>query len=153
MRPGRLRTKSVQILTAVFLPKAGPAGVGVAVANGPAATISSIYEQAFGSAEYLHFRAILHALRLGKSLRAERISVLCSDEEIVKLINREAPLEPGSPLFPIYTKIRGLMHTYRLAEVRAVPKSRVEPARRLAITASRMPVRKKLQMDLFPTAA
>ncbi len=154
MRAHRLQTESVQILTAVFLPKAGPAGIGVAAADMPATTISTIYEQAFGSAEYLHFRAILRALQLGRELRAERISVLCPDEDTVKLINRETPMESGSRLVPLYMRIRALMHTYRLAEVRAVPRSRVKPAQRLAAAASRMPVRKKdLQRDLFAAAA
>ena len=154
MQADRLHTESVQILTAVFLPKAGPAGIGVAAAGMPATTISSVYEQAFGSAEYLHFRAILRALQLGRELRAERISVLCPDEEIVKLINRETPMESGSGLVPLYMRIRALMHTYRLAEVRAVPRSKVAPAQRLAAAASRMPARKKdLQRDLFTAAA
>jgi len=153
MQADGLQTKSVQIATAVFHPKAGPAGIGVIAANAPATDISSIHEQALGSPEYLHFLAVLRALQLGKQIRAGNISILCPDERIVKLINRETPLEPGSPLAPLYMRIRALMHTYRLAEVRAVPRSRVEAARKLAAAASRMPARKtEPQGKLFAAA-
>jgi len=153
MQADGLQTKSVQIATAVFQPKAGPAGIGVVAANAPATEIGSIHEQAFGSSEYLHFLAVLRALQLGKQIRAGNISILCPDERVVKVVNREAPLEPGSPLAPLYMRIRALMHTYRLADVRAAPRSRVEAARRLAAAASRTPARKiEPQGKLFAAA-
>ena len=153
MQADRLQTKSVQIATAVFRPQAGPAGIGVVAANASATDIGSIHEQAFGSSEYLHFLAILRALQLGKQVHAGSISILCPDERVVKVVNREAPLEPGSPLAPLYMRIRALMHTYPPAEVRAAPRSRVAAARRLAAAASRMPTRKiEPQRKLFTIA-
>jgi len=153
MQADKVQTKSVQILTAVFRPQTGPAGIAAVVANAPATAIGSIHEQAFGSAERLHFRAVLRALQLGRNLHARDISVLCPDEEVVKLINREAALEPGSSLTPLYVKVRALIYTYRLAEVRAVPRKRVVPAYRLAVAASRMSGWKKSpQKSLFTLA-
>ena len=153
MQADKLQTRPVQILTAIFRPESGPAGIGIAVADAPANTIGGLREQAIGSREYLLFRAILRALQLGKELHAERIAILCPDEDSVRLINREMPLKPGSGLVPCYMRIRALMHTYRAAEVRVAPRSRVEPARRLAIAASRMPVRKPdPQRSLFAAA-
>jgi len=153
MRAQRLRTKCVQIATAVFQPKVGPAGIGVVAAHAPATNVSSIHEQVFGGSDYLHLRAVLRALQLGKEIRARNISILCPDERVVKLVNREIPLEPGSPLAPLYMRIRALMYTYRLAEVRAAPRSRVQAARKLAAAASRMPARKvEPQRKLFTPA-
>lgn len=146
----RLRTKTVQMVTAVHRPESGPGGIGVVVAGASTTSFGSVYEQAVGSPLYLEFRAILRALQLGKRLKAEEISILCSDDQAVKIINRELPIEPASGLVPMFMKIRALMHTYQVAEVRCVPRSRVEPARRLAITASRMPQDKsELQGKLF----
>jgi len=141
---------AVQIMTAVHIPEVGPAGIGVTTANAPANAVSRVYDQSYGSAEYLELRAILRALQLGRSLRVGSVSVLCQNEVIARIANREAHLEPGSPLVPIYMKIRALMYTFKLAEVRAVPRSRVEPARRLAIAASRIPAqRQEPQRTLF----
>jgi len=154
MRAERLRTKSVQILTAVSNPESGPAGIGVVAANAPATVAGSIYEQALGSTEELYLRAVLRALQLGKQLHASSVSILCPDEYAVKLVNREAPIEPGSPLALLYMKARALMYTYQLAEVLAVPRSRVESAHRLAVAATRMPAAKKdPQRTLFSAAA
>ena len=150
MRAERLRTDCVQVMTAVTRPETGPAGIGVLAADAPSTMIGSIHEQALGSMDDLYFRAVLRALQLGKQIRASNISVLCPDERIVKLINREVQIEPGSPLVLQYMRVRALMHTYKLAEVVSVPRSRVEPARRLAVAASRMPARKpELQRSLF----
>ena len=150
MRAGRVQTKSVQILTAVFRPPDGPAGIGVMVANAQGTVPSSLREQAVGSPEYLHLRAVLRALQLGRKLRAGNVSILCPDEYAVKLITRESPVEEGSRLVPLYMRIRALMHTFRLVEILAVSRSRVEPARRLAIAASRGPApRQDLQRSLF----
>ena len=141
---------AVQIMTAVHIPKVGPAGIGVTTANAPANAISRIYDQSYGSSEYLELRAIFRALQLGRSLRAGSVSILCPDEAVARIANREVPLELGSPLAPIYMKIRALMHIFNLAEVRAVPKSRVEPARRIAVAASRIPAKKpEAQRTLF----
>lgn len=156
MRTVKLQTKSVQVMTAVARPETGPAGIGVMAANTPAEAFGNIYEQALGNTDALHLRAVLRALQLGKQLHARNISILCPDEYVVKLVNRELSLEPGSPLAVPYIKIRALMHTYKLAEVLAVPRSRVEPARRLAIEAARMrtPVQgKQVQRSLFANAA
>ena len=144
------KPEAVQIMTAVHIPEVGPAGIGVTTANAPANAISRVYDQSYGSAEYLELRAILRALQLGRSLRAGSISILCPDETIARIANREVSLELGSPLVPIYMKIRALMYTFKLAEIRAVPRSRVEPARRLAIAASRIPAQKpEPQRTLF----
>ena len=154
MRAEKLQTKSVQVMTAVARPETGPAGIGVVAINAPTEALSNIYEQALGNADDLQLRAVLRALQLGKQLHASNISILCPDEYVVKLVNREVALEPGSPLAVPYIKVRALMHTYQLAEVLAVPRSRVEPARRLAIEASRMPVHtKQIQKSLFANAA
>lgn len=154
MQTGRSQTRSVQILSAVYHPESGPAGVGAIVADAPTTSFSSVHEQVFGSADQLYLRSVLRALQLGKKLHADNVSILCPDETTVKLINREIPLELGSPLAPLYIKSRAMMHTYRFAEVRIVPRSRVEPARRLAIAASRMPVRRtEPQRTLFSAAA
>ena len=144
------KARAVQIMTAVHIPEVGPAGIGVTTANAPANAVSRVYDQSYGSAEYLELRAILRALQLGRSLRARSVSILCQGEVAAGIANREVQLEPGSPLAPIYMKVRALMYTFKLAEVRAVPKSRVEPARRLAIAASRIPVQKQEpQRSLF----
>ena len=144
------KARAVQIMTAVYIPEVGPAGIGVTTANAPANAISRVYDQSYGSTEYLELRAILRALQLGRSLRAGSVSILCPDEMIARIANRDVRLEPGSPLAPIYMKIRALMYTFKLAEVRAVPKSRVEAARRLAIAASRIPAEKpEPQRTLF----
>ena len=141
---------AMQIMTAVHIPEVGPAGIGVATANAPANAISRIYDQSYGSPEYLELRAIFRALQLGRSLRAGSVSILCPHEAVARIANREVPLELGSPLAPIYMKIRSLMHTFKLAEVRAVPRSRVEPARRIAVAASRIPAKKpEVQRTLF----
>ena len=142
--------RAVQILTAVHIPGVGPAGIGVTTANAPANAVSRIFDQSFGSGEYLYLRAVLRALQLGKSLHIRNISILCPEDNVVRIVNREAPLEPGSPLVPIYMKIRALIHTFKMAEVRAVPRSRVKPARRLAVAASRIPSqRPEPQRSLF----
>lgn len=144
------RAAAVQIMTAVHIPAVGPAGIGVTTANAPANVVSRVYDQSYGTAEYLELRAILRALQLGRSLHAGSVSVLCPDEVIARIANREVPLELGSPLAPIYMKVRALMHTFKLAEVRAVPRSRVEPARRIAIAASRIPAKRpEPQRTLF----
>jgi hypothetical protein len=144
------QARAVQIMTAVHIPEVGPAGIGITTANAPANAVSRIYDQSYGSAEYLELRAILRALQLGRSLRARSVSILCPDEMIARIANRDVHLEPGSPLAPIYMKVRALMYTFKLAEIRAVPKSRVEAARRLAIAASRIPAQKpQPQRTLF----
>ena len=154
MRAEKLQTKSVQVLTAVSDSETGPAGIGVVAANTPATTLGRIYEQALGDPDDLYFRAVLRALQLGKQLHASNISILCPDEYVVKLINREVPLEAGNRLTVPYMKVRAMMHTYKLAEVLAVPRSRVESAHRLAIAASKMQIRRpEPQGNLFANAA
>jgi hypothetical protein len=139
------KARAVQIMAAVHVPEVGPAGIGVTTANAPANAVSRVYDQSYGSAEYLELRAILRALQLGRSLRAGSVSILCEDEAIARIANRQTPLELGSPLAPIYMKVRALMYTFKLAEIRAVPR-----ARRLAIAASRIPAQKpQPQRTLF----
>ena len=143
----------MRILTDVFIPDEGPSGIGIVATNAPSTSVGGIYQQAVGDPEELRLRSVLRALQFGKDLNAERICILCPDEVTVKLVNREMPLEPGSPLALLYIKIRALIYTYSQAEVRAVPRARVRPARRLAIAASRMPVRSSNpQRELFAAA-
>lgn len=147
------RAKPVRILTSAYFANEGPSGIGVVAVNAPAGSARSICEQTFGSEAELHFRSILRALQLGKELGARDIVVLCPDDEIVKLVNRETALEPGSPLALLYFRIRALIYTYRRAQVRAVSRSWVRAARRLAFEASRMPVRaSNPQRELFAAA-
>lgn len=137
MLANRLKTRSLQICVAVYRPEIGPAGIGAAAVGAAKDEISGIREQTVGGQEELHLRAILRALQLGRRLKTENISILCADQRTVRIVNKEEPLEPGSPLVPLYIRIRAQMYTFREAEVLAVPQSRVEPARRLAIAASR----------------
>ncbi len=141
-------------MTDVFVADEGPSGIGVAAANAPSTSISSLYEQSFGEPEKLYLQSVLRALQLGKDLSAEKVCVLCPDEQTVRIVNREARLEPGSPLAPLYMRIRAQIYTYRQAEVRAVSRSRVREARNLALTASRLPIRSdNPQYELFPASA
>jgi hypothetical protein len=140
-------------MTDVFVADEGPSGIGVAASNAPATSISTLYEQSFGEPEKLYLQSVLRALQLGKDLSAEKICVLCPDEQTVRIVNRETPLEPGSPLAPLYIRIRAQIHTYRQAEVRVVSHTRVRQARSLALTASRMPVRSdNPQYEMFALA-
>ena len=143
----------LRIMTDVFVADEGPSGIGVAAANAPATSISALYEQSFGEPEQLYLQSVLRALQLGKDLSADKICVLCPDERTVRIVNREISLKPGSPLAPLYMRIRAQMYTYRQAEVRAVARTRVRQARGLALTASRMPVRPaNPQYEMFALA-
>jgi len=144
----KLQTKSIQILTAVVSAKSGISGIGVVAPTVSSDRIRSIHEQDSGSSDYLHFKAVLRALQLGKILNSRNISVLCPDEKTVRVVNREEPLELGSPLVPLYIKIRALIYTYGTAEVLAVPKSRIGPARRLAVSAMRDAMNKIEESEL-----
>lgn len=146
------QSKRVVILTAAFNPESGPAGIGAVAEGVSPEAVGSICEQAAGSSDYLHFRAILRALQLAKHLRAVEVRVLCPDERVVKMVNRELPLEPGSYLAPVYMRTRALMYTVPRVEVTSASKFRIAPARRLAIAASRVR-RKERQKDLFSAAA
>lgn len=153
MQSARSGARPLRVLTDVFVSDDGPSGIGVLAANTPSPNNGSIYEQAFGKPEELSLLSVLQALKLGKNLNAERICVLCPDEITVKIVNRETPLQIGSPLAPTYMSIRALIYTYQKAEVRAVSRSRVRPARELAIAASRLPVRSSNpQFELFALA-
>lgn len=150
MQASRLQTRSVQICVAVHRPEAGPAGIGVAAAGSPRDQLSGIREQAVGEPDVLFLRAILRALQLGRRLKAENVSILCPDQRAVRIVNREETLEPGSPLAPLYIRIKAQMYSFRDAEVLAVPQSRVEAARRLAMAASRNAHSKtEVQPELF----
>ncbi len=150
MQTNRRTTKPLRVLTDAFIADDGPSGVGAVAVNAPSAYISSVFEQRMGPPEELYLRAILYGLQIGKELGACNISVLCPDETAVKIANRELALEHGSPLAPLYMRIRALIYTYAQAEVRAVPRSRVKHARSLALSASRMPIRRaNPQYELF----
>ena len=141
MQHARHTQKSLQILTAISPGHGGVSGIGVAASGLGGATLGTIREEARGGSDELYLRAILRALELGRRLHAENVSILCPDEATVALANGEARLEPGSPLTPTYIRVRALMHSYRFSEVRLAARSRVEQARRLAVSAGRMPVR------------
>ncbi len=141
MQAEKSQTNPVEILTAVHQTDSGVGGIGVVVPNAKRTAAGRDYEQADGSLEELQFRAVLRALQFGKQLRADRVSVLCSDKSAVSQVNRETPVAAGGRLPLLYMQIRALIYTYQRAEVLAVPKSKVRAARRLAVAASRMPVR------------
>ena len=143
-------SKQIRILTDAYPVEGGPSGIGIVAVNAPPNRISRISEQAFGSAQGLHFRAILEALELAADLGARGVVVYCPDPPTVRLVNREIPLSPGSPLVPLYVRIRALMHSFPDAKVRCVARSRVKFARRLAMEAISRPVRSAdPQGDLF----
>ncbi|MHB0912019.1 MAG: hypothetical protein ACYC2Y_01060 [Armatimonadota bacterium] len=105
--------KRLQMQIAVRENASGPAWVWIAA--GRATTV----EKATGDRTYLHLLGVLRALELGRNLRVESISVFCPDEAAARIANRELPLPAGSPLGPIYIRIRAMMHTYRRAELHA----------------------------------
>jgi len=140
----------LRVLTDAYVAEEGTSGVAAVAVNAPSAYVSSVYEQRIASPEELYLRGILYGLQIGKEIGTCNISVLCPDEIAVKIANRELPLEHGSPLAPLYMRIRALIYTYAQAEVRAVPRSRVKHARTLAQSASRMPAhRTNPQYELF----
>lgn len=157
MQAEESQTNPIQILTAAYRTDSGPGGIGLVVRNAAPTAVGQVYEQSYGSIEELQFRAVLRALQLGKKLRANRICVLCPDESVVKQVNREVPVAAEGTLPLLYMQIKALVYTYRQAEVIAVSKSKVRAARRLAVAASKIPVRRKAAprtlFDLDQTAA
>jgi hypothetical protein len=112
--------------------------------------VGSLYEEASGGSDELAFLGVQRALELARSLEAERVVVLLSDEKVARLVNREAPVLPGSLLALYYIKVRALMHTFKSAKIVAVPRGRVCPAIKLAATRGRIPERRAdLQKTLF----
>lgn len=140
-------------MTAVVQMASGHAGIGVVAPIASPNTISSIREQAAGTRDYLYFKAVLRALQLGKHMNARNVSVLCPDEKTVDIVTRKVPLELGSPLAPLYIKIRALVYTFANAEIMVVPITRVEPAARLALAAGKSQIGEvATQTSLFPAA-
>ena len=145
--------KQIRILTDTYPVADGPSGIGIVAVNAPAGSISRISEQAFGSAQGLHFRAVLEALQLAGELGARSVVIYCPDPLVVRLVNREVALSPGSSLVPLYIRVRALMHSFPNAKVRCVARSRVKVAGRLAMEAIHRPIRASdPQRELFAHA-
>ena len=150
MRSDEYCIKSLKILTAVYHAKVGPSGIGVIAANAPILAAGCLCEQSLGSKDDLYFRSILRALEIGQRFRSENLVILCPDETTVRLVNRERGLPAGNPQIPLYVRIRALMYTFQSVEILSAARSTVGSAYRLAIEASRLPVRAdKVQGSLF----
>lgn len=140
--------EGIRILVAAVCPESGPGGIGVVAINAPTIAGSRVYEQAEGTAESLHYRSVIRGLELARRLRAKKVLVACADEATVKQINQEMPVPQRGRLPLLYIKSRALMHMFTEARIVFVPRRVVAPALKLALAASRIPVRKPPR-DLF----
>ncbi len=116
----------------------GRHGIGVVIRNRRHQRLESLTEQAVGGPpDRARFAAIAAALRAGRRLGIDRMVVYCHDPSVVDQINRREPTPPERLAGCL--EVRALLHTYRHAEVAAVPWPRTLEAIGLAREAASQP--------------
>jgi ribonuclease HI len=117
-RPGS-RAAAYAMCEGVARPS-GTQAIGVVVRDARHQRLLSLSELAPGGvAERARLAAIAAALRAGRQLAIDRLTVYCHDRSVVDWITRREPVPPE--LLAGCLEVRALMNMYRRAEVAFVP--------------------------------